>query len=163
MDHMKPKKEMVKHHRYWPSPDGETPHDTSYADDIHDVLKTDLWAQTDICKRIGRDEVFAQHVYAALCNQQFIRVEEWELTTGADSIKVSYSWRKAAEIIALIRNEFYNKTENPDVIETYVHWYCSGMGCLEGAVEEGVVTDEVRDIFRNMGWSPIAHPDEWGV
>jgi hypothetical protein len=152
MDHMKPKKEMVKHF---------ATDEQNYADDIHDVLKTDLWAQTDICKRIGRDEVFAQHVYAALCNQQFIRVEE--LTTGADPIKVSYSWRKAAEIIALIRNEFYNKTENPDVIETYVHWYCSGMGCLEGAVEEGVVTDEVRDTFRNMGWSPIAHPDEWGV
>ena len=122
-------------------------------------VQEDLWAQTAICERIGTDEVFAQHVYAALCNQQFIRVDE--LAPKAEPW--TCSWRMAGEIIANIRNEFYNKVHDPDIIETYVRWYCSGMGCLEGAVDEGVVTEEVRNMFRDMGWTIIAYPNEWGV
>ena len=123
------------------------------------AVQADLWAQPAICKRIGTDEVFAQHVYAAFCNQKFIRVDG----SAPETEPWACSWRKAAEIIATIRNEFYNKTENPDIIETYTHWYCSGMGCLEGSVNEGVVTKEVRNMFRDMGWELIAFPNEWGI
>jgi hypothetical protein len=63
----------------------------------------------------------------------------------------------------LIRNTHLHEPQNSDIREDYLHWYCSGMGFLDGAVDEGVVTDEVRKLFADMGWDIVAYPSEWGV
>jgi hypothetical protein len=122
-------------------------------------VEADIKACIGLCKRIAEDEVFAQHVYAALCNQQFFhrdvpheQQEPWSCT-----------WRHAGGIIADIRNTHYNEPQNTGIIEDYIHWYCSGMGFMASAVAEGVVTDDVRREFTDLGWDIVSYPNEWGV
>lgn len=123
--------------------------------DVEEELKNN----TAICQRIADSEVFAQHVYAALCNQQYYPHGVDQEHTDAWSC----TWRYAATIIADIRNTHLHEPQNSDIQEDYIHWYCSGMGVLEGSVGEGIVTDDVRRVFHDMGWDIVACPSEWGV
>lgn len=122
-------------------------------------VEQEIKANLGLCRRIAESETFAQHVYAALCNQQYYPRGVDEDTYDAWSC----TWRYAGGIIADIRNEHLHEPQNSDIREDYLHWYCSGMGMLVGAVSEGVVTDEVRHIFYTMGWDIVAYPSEWGV
>lgn len=122
-------------------------------------VETDLKNNLEVCQKIASSDVYAQHVYAALCNQQFF-------PKGApqnDDTVWSCTWRYAGGLIAEIRNAHYHEPQHTGIEEDYIHWYCSGMGMLEGAVSEGVVTDEMRQMFNNMGWDIVAYPSEWGV
>lgn len=90
---------------------------------------------------------YAQNLYAALCNNDFMRNEMWpilkEETWGC-------SWRYAGGIIA-------------DILQhgDYLDWYCSGIGDGLGNgdgdgskryVAEGVMTDEIRGDLLSLGW-----------
>jgi len=119
----------------------------------------DLKENAYACRKIAESELFAQHVYAAMCNQQYYQHGVDQTTTDA----WSFTWRYAGEVIADIRNTHLHEKENSDIREDYLHWYCSGMGFLDGAVDEGVVTDDVRKLFAEMGWDIVAYPSEWGV
>lgn len=91
-----------------------------------DLLKVDYIVQK--CK----DHKYAQHLYAALCNNRFFKNdEEW-----------TCSWRHAASLIAEIRN----------VGEDYLDWYCSGMDESKTYVTEGTVTSEISHDLLNLGW-----------
>lgn len=122
-------------------------------------LELELKDNAAVCQRIADNEVFAQHVYAALCNQQFYPQGEPQ----TEDTVFSCTWRYAGEVIANIRNHYYHEPQNTGIEEDYLHWYCSGMGFLDGAVEEGVVTDEVRQVFHEMGWDIVAYPSDWGI
>ena len=96
--------------------------------------------------RVAQDDTFAQNVYAAMCNHQFVStppVFDW-----------SCSWRLAASHVANLRNQYGGHSEN------YMSWYCSGVvGRLDddvaktGYVAEGTVTDTVREAFLALGWN----------
>jgi len=85
---------------------------------------------------------YAQNLYAALCNNDFMRNEMWpilkEETWGC-------SWRYAGGIIA-------------DILQRgdYLDWYCSGImqegQYVSGYVAESVVTDEIRTDLLTLGW-----------
>jgi hypothetical protein len=122
-------------------------------------VEADLKSNTEVCQKIATDEVFAQHVYAALCNQRYFRSD----VSHDEQEAWSCSWRYAAGLIAEIRNEHYHTPQNTGIEEDYIHWYCSGMGVLEGAAEEGAVTNDVRDMFTTMGWNIVAYPSDWGM
>lgn len=93
-----------------------------------DLLKSDVIAEK--CK----NEVYAQHLYAAMCNNRFFKNnQEW-----------TCSWRYAGGIVADLRN----------CGENYMDWYCSGITHNDDkAVGEGVVTKEIREDLLKLGWS----------
>ena len=76
--------------------------------------------------------VYAQNLYAAMCNNWFIKGNDRWMT----------SWRGSGGIVADLRR----------CGEDYIDWYCSGMAKIEGYVEEGFITEEIAmDLFR-LGW-----------
>lgn len=96
-------------------------------------LDIDLYQSPSIINKCN-NPVYAQNLYAALCNNTFFKNnQEW-----------SCSWRMSASIVANLRNSK----------ENYTDWYCSGiMVKTEGYVEENFITEEIAmDLFR-LGWS----------
>lgn len=92
-----------------------------------DIVKVD-WIKLK-CKT---SRVYAQNLYAALCNNKFYKHDlEW-----------STSWRNAGEIVSTIVET-----------GTYLDWYCTGMVGEKGFVEEGHVTTEVGNDILNLGWA----------
>jgi hypothetical protein len=100
-----------------------------------DLLKVDY-----IIQKCKNNDVYAQNLYAALCNNKFFKNnEEW-----------TCSWRMSGGIVAGIRN----------MGEDYIDWYCSGIGCkTQGYVPESVVTSEIRNDLLNLGW--VVKPYEY--
>jgi hypothetical protein len=112
----------------------------------HDLRNTE-W----VVNKAKTNQVYAQNIYAALCNNQFIKLDAWQL------LKEEYwtaSWRYAGGIVADILDE-----------GDYMDWYCSGMGgpvggmAVAGYLPEGVVSDEIEDDFKKLGWKIIPYED----
>lgn len=126
----------------------------------YDLLTTD-W----ILEKARVSESYAQNLYAAMCNMEFVRKEIIPYLRQGEQDRWSCSWRYAGGIVADMRQE-----------GDYIDWYCSGMGGLNqeydaketneqwqkrtGYVPEGVVTEEIeRDLFK-LGWIPVPYVDE---
>ena len=119
-------------------------------------LETDLYRTDWILDKVRNSDSYAQNLYAALCNMQWCKKEMWNV------LKEDYwhcSWRYSGSIIARMRGE-----------GDYIDWYCSGMGGLADYdtdqeewqartkyVEEGTVTDEIREDLDQLGWFPISY------
>lgn len=115
--------------------------------DLESELKNCDW----IVKKVRDNESYAQNLYAALCNNEFVKNE---ILPILKEDTWSCSWRYAGEIVA-------------DIIGSgdYLDWYCSGIGGLtydtvadESAfrskkfVPEGTVTDEIQNDLLKLGW-----------
>jgi len=107
----------------------------------YDLLMSDYIAEK--CK----DDRYAQNLYAALCNNEFIKNDVWPILTEKTW---GCSWRYAGGIIADIREQ-----------GDYMDWYCSGMaGGLgngdedgsKGYVGESVITEEIKDDLLKLNW-----------
>lgn len=111
-----------------------------------DNLEYDLRSTDWILEKARLSENYAQHLYAALCNNEFIKSEVWPILKDQ---RWSCSWRSAGGIIADMRQQ-----------GDYIDWYCSGMrGGLDyndkgkdGTVTEGTVTEEIKDDLKKLGW-----------
>jgi hypothetical protein len=122
-----------------------------------DLLTTD-W----ILDKVRASEAYSQNLYAAMCNNDFIKREMWPILKEQ---KWSCSWRYAGGIIADMRQE-----------GDYINWYCSGMGGLNqefdaketneqwqkrtGYVPESVVTEEVEEDLHKLGWIVVKYNGE---
>jgi hypothetical protein len=113
----------------------------------YDLLTSDWMAEK--CK----DDRYAQTLYAALCNNQFIKNEVWPIL---EEKTWSCSWRYAGGIVADIREQ-----------GDYLDWYCSGMGSglgngdedgMKGYVSESVITEEIKDDLFKLGWLVFESP-----
>ena len=105
-------------------------------------LEWDLRSTDWILAKVRDNEIYAQNLYAALCNNEFINRDLWPMLKEQ---KWSCSWRYAGGIIADMRSE-----------GGYLDWYCSGIGDKnEKFVGEGHVTDEIRDDLFKLGWIVI--------
>lgn len=111
-------------------------------------LEKDLRSSEYIVSKCKKSDVYSQNLYAALCNNEFIKENEnW-----------SCSWRHAGGVISNLREE-----------GDYINWYCSGitgdmlteeeMGGKEfkrkdttGYVSEGIITLEVSQDLSTLGW-----------
>jgi hypothetical protein len=106
-----------------------------------DLINTD-W----IVEKCKNSDTYSQNLYAALCNNTFIKNnQEW-----------GCSWRMSGGTVANIR----------DCGENYIDWYCSGIACdhIHDYVPESVVTDEIRADLMKLGWTVKSYePDEDGV
>lgn len=104
----------------------------------YDLLTTD-W----ILEKVRNSEIYAQNLYAAMCNTTFVKNDVWPVLQDE---RWSCSWRYAGGIIA-------------DMIQKgdYIDWYCSGIGSKDnnGYVGEGYVTDEIRNDLLKLGWIVI--------
>jgi hypothetical protein len=112
-------------------------------------LEWDLRTTDWILDKARNNDVYAQNLYAALCNNDFVKAD--------DSFKIlkqdywTCSWRGAGGVVA-------NMLQRGD----YIEWYCSGMGGLTsydpdderntGHVTEGTVTEEIRLDIERLGW-----------
>jgi hypothetical protein len=123
-------------------------------------LEYDLRSTPWVCDKVKNSDVYAQHLYSALCNQNWQKQEVWTVLKGETW---SCSWRHSGGIIA-------------DMLEEgdYIDWYCSGIGNSDdgygldhrqatGYVPEGTVTEEIRADLLQLGWVPVDDPDSDGV
>lgn len=124
-------------------------------------LEYDLLTSDWMLKKVRETKSYAQNLYAALCNNEFQRLEVFPILAN----KVwSCSWRYAGGIIADMREE-----------GDYIDWYCSGIResseptkeewdswsqehqdlwkeCFSKYVGEGAVTEEVKQDLLQLGW-----------
>lgn len=137
-------------------------------------MEWDLVSTEWICDKVRASEVYSQNLYAALCNNDYVRVDLENTVENILTVleegqpKWSCSWRYAGGIIADMRGE-----------GDYIDWYCSGirggldldesaitdeerkrMETIEKYVGEGYITGEVRSDLRRLGWVAVEDPDE---
>lgn len=96
-------------------------------------LEKDLLQSDYIANKCISNSIYAQNLYAALCNNRFFY----------NGIQWTCSWRMAGGIVANI----------VDTNGDYMDYYCSGISTTNGYVTEGFVTDEVRADLLKLGWT----------
>lgn len=119
-------------------------HDKKFDDleSTKDNLEYDLLTTDWILEKVRSSEVYAQNLYAAICNNDFQKLDVIPILTEKTW---SASWRYAGGIIADMRQK-----------GDYIDWYCSGIGCTTpGFVSEMEVTDEIREDLKKLGWKVI--------
>lgn len=120
-------------------------------------LRTTSW----ILEKVRLSDAYAQNLYAAMCNRDFVRNDIWPLLKEE---RWGCSWRHAGGIIADMKGE-----------GDYIDWYCSGIRGdnrvisneefqaftdeqkrhyidVQSYVGEGHVTDEIREDLMKLGW-----------
>jgi hypothetical protein len=133
-----------------------------------DNLEYDLRSTDWILEKVRGDDVYAQNLYAAMCNNEFTKREMWPILKDQ---RWSCSWRHSGGIVA-------DMQEKGD----YIDWYCSGISDTrtlseselavlteqeqlaykagEGYVGEGFVTDEIKDDLYKLGWLVAEQKDD---
>jgi len=127
-----------------------------------DNMEYDLRSTQWIIDKVKSDDVYAQHLYAAMCNNEFTKNDIIPILTEK---RWSCSWRHAGGVIADMK-------EKGD----YIDWYCSGIRQdnitvyefhelnvdeqelilqTKAYVSESVVTDEIRTDLLKLGWLVI--------
>jgi hypothetical protein len=124
-------------------------------------MEYDLRSTPWICDKVSGDDVYAQNLYAAMCNNEFQRNDMIPILKDQTW---SCSWRYAGGIIADMR-------ERGD----YIDWYCSGIRDhgfsytpeeesdltaeqllhyknSQAYVSESIVTAEIRSDLKKLGW-----------
>lgn len=137
-------KEMLQYYL-----DADTRQDSREADPEwqKDNLEYDLRTTDWILSKVRLSETYAQNLYAAMCNNGFIKLEVIPILKNQEW---SCSWRYAGGIIAHMREQ-----------GDYIDWYCSGIGASNtGDVGEGCVTDEIREDLQRLGWA-VAPGGDW--
>lgn len=101
-------------------------------------LERDIKATDWLVYRVRHDEVFAQNLYAAFCNHEFVPKDVWGILTN---IRWSCQWHYAAGLIGEIREESANR------------WYCSGIQLINSQfVPESFVVPEIEETINVIGW-----------
>ena len=100
---------------------------------IEPNLELELLSSDTIKNKCNSSEVYSQNLYAALCNNRFIKNnKQW-----------TCSWRVAGGIVSEINDR-----------DDYMDYYCSGIwNEADGFVPESIVTDEVWKDLVDLGWT----------
>jgi len=106
---------------------------TKLAEPVTNDLEFDLLSTDWILEKVRVSDDYAKYLYAALCNNNFIKNDVWLLLKDE---RWAMAWRGAGRIIADMRG-----TGN------YMDW------CMSG--NEGYCTDEVRADLLRLGWVVI--------
>lgn len=135
-----------------------------------DNMEYDLRSTPWICDKVKSDDVYAQNLYAAMCNNEFTKNDVIPILTEK---RWGCSWRYAGGIIADMKEE-----------GDYIDWYCSGIRNNEDLdddqfreltkeqqefylkckayVGESFVTDEIRSDLLKLGWIVLdSEPDSY--
>jgi len=159
-----PSEDYLDLYKSWRQQDEENMIDPKWQ---KDNMEYDLRSTEWILEKVRGDDVYAQNLYAAMCNNDFTKREMWPILKEQ---KWSCSWRHAGGIIADMREQ-----------GDYIDWYCSGIRNgeyqdeddqteltveqqahrkkIEAYVPESFVTDEIEtDLFR-LGWLVVKYDD----
>ncbi len=125
-------------------------------------MEYDMRTSKVMVEKAQSREEYAQNLYAAMCNNDFVKNEVWPLLTEQTW---SASWRSAGGIVANMVGE-----------GDYIDWYCSGIKSdwsdedfrnaskeeqeryiwmKNNYVSEGTITDEIKQDLFNIGWLPF--------
>lgn len=148
---------MVEYYDTWEKRSTEQENDQGWR---RDNLEYDLRTSEKLLAKVRSSEIYAQNLYAAMCNREFQKTELWPVLKGQTW---SCSWRYAGGIVADMRGE-----------GDYIDWYCSGIrgheevdpeNCNQEQLErakitsqfvgEGHVTDEIRADLLELGWAVL--------
>ena len=153
-------------------------HDKKFVDEESrkNNMEYDLRTTDWIVQKTKQSESYAQNLYAAMCNNDFQKIAEYTpegvvKTLSGNLPKWSCSWRYAGGIVADMREE-----------GDYIDWYCSGIRdagftdeetatelteeqqrrkeILDRYVSEMVVTDEIREDLKRLGWDVIEYSED---
>jgi hypothetical protein len=120
-------------------------------------LEYDLRTTDWILSKVRNSDTYAQNLYAALCNNEFIKNEVFPILKEE---VWSCSWRYAGGIIADMQQK-----------GDYINWYCSGIVDFPKTddeilnmpvnvpVPEGLITTEIRSDLLQLGWI-VVNEDE---
>ena len=119
-------------------------------------MEYDLLTTPWILEKVRNDNVYAQNLYAAMCNNEFVRLEVIPILTEKTW---GCSWRYAGGIIADMQQK-----------GDYIDWYCSGIrndGYQDDLdslsprqhVSEGLITETIRADLKELGWTPAKGGD----
>lgn len=146
---------MVKYYESWDIQEDQREQDPAWQkDNLEWDLRTSEW----MCEKVRTNNAYAQNLYAAMCNNEFIKREMWPLLKEQ---KWSCSWRYAGGIVAHMRQE-----------GDYIDWYCSGIRNVshdeedntwwdsQHYVGESVVTEEIENDLYELGWLVIKDNNE---
>ena len=132
-----------------------------------DNMEWDLVTTDWILEKVRADEAYAQNLYAAMCNNGFIKLDVIPILTEKEW---SCSWRYAGGIVADMRQE-----------GDYIDWYCSGirdtfhndddtkeyteeqlarLEVTKRYAPEGMITEEIREDLQKLGWA-VAPGGDW--
>ena len=100
-------------------------------------LERDIINTESIRMRVRHDPSFAQELYAALCNNQFVHVD----MEHPEDEYWSCTWRYAGGVIA----------GTVAVMGDYLDYYCSG--------NEGEISPRIAEALAEIGWSGHPWPD----
>jgi hypothetical protein len=113
-----------------------------------------------IRNKIRSDEKYAQNVYSALCNIVWYKMEFLPTLKGDN--EWTCTWRWAGGFVSDIRKGIG--------AGDYMEYYCSGIGAglgngdedgTKGYVGESVVTEEVENDFKTIGWQWKHWPEDY--
>jgi hypothetical protein len=133
-----------------------------------DNMEYDLRTTGWIIDKVKMSESYAQNLYAAMCNTEFQKIDNWAILSDKTW---SCSWRYAGGIVANMKGE-----------GDYIDYYCSGIRGepldeesekyksltdeqkryiieSERFVSESVITDEIRNDLRKLGWVILDNED----
>ena len=133
-----------------------------------DNMEYDLRSTDWILDKVRESNVYAQNLYASMCNRDFIKHDVIPILKNQ---RWHCSWRYAGGIVA-------DMQEKGD----YIDWYCSGIRDTrtlsaseianlteheqfaykagQGYVGEGCVTEEIKDDLYKLGWLVIESKDD---
>lgn len=101
-------------------------------------LEYALRTSQKLCEKVRMNEVYAQHLYAALCNNVY----------ESQGVRWHTSWRRCGAIVAHMR-------ERGD----YIDWYCTGIFADDseadqlGYLSEGEISPEIAADLEELGWT----------
>lgn len=149
--------EMINYYKSWEQQKLELEKTDAWKENN---MEYDLRSTTWICDKVKGDDVYAQNLYAAMCNNDFQRNDMMPILKDQ---KWSCSWRSAGGIVSDMKEQ-----------GDYIDWYCSGIRDTtpieqsdwdsltleeqqryketEAYVSESVVTDEIRSDLKKLGW-----------
>jgi len=148
---------IIDMYNSWALRDEENLTDTKWQENN---MEFDMRSSDWMVAKVRENRVYAQNLYAAMCNNEFQRLEVWPILKDQ---RWSASWRYAGGIVADMRGE-----------GDYIDWYCSGIRNLDplepgewegwtqeqqthykeglAFVGEGMITDEIKADLEKLGW-----------